>query len=641
MCGFAGFLNKGSDINDNRFIVHAMADRIIHRGPDQDDYYVDDDISLGFRRLSIIDIEGGSQPLQNADGSMVLVFNGEIYNYKDLRIELEEKGYKFVTNTDSETILHGYEEWGKDVLTKLRGMFAFVIWNKKEKKLFGARDIFGIKPFFYYLKTDEMGDNTFLFASEIKAFLANPYFEKELNEERLPDFLCFEYIPNAETLFKNVFKLAPGCCFEYSCDKTNNAEDYHKLKIEKYYEISFDIDDDKDEQYWVEKIEEAVRDSSEIHALSSDVPVGCFLSSGVDSSYVVHEMNKHMDVKSFSVGFNDFEYSELDQSKKFAEKEGIANFSKVISADDFFEKTPEIQYFMDEPLPNPSAVPLYFLTGLASEQVKVVLSGEGADELFGGYHYYHEPLDYEKYMKLPQSVRNLLGGIASHLTNFHGRRFLMRGRKEIPERYIRNNYVFNHDDMENVLNPAFRSRVNAEEPAKLTRPYFDECKNDDDISKMQYVDIRTWLVQDILVKADRMSMANSLELRVPFLDKEVLEVAMQIPSKYRIAGGTTKYILREAAAKNLPQETAGMVKKGFITPLNGWLKEDKYYEIVRKQFDSESARLFFNIRYIMKLLEDHSTGRARNMKKIWAIYVFLVWYEEYFGTSGATKKANV
>ena len=622
MCGFVGFINKDSDTEImNTVTVHQMADRILHRGPDQEGYYVDSDVSLGFRRLSIIDVDGGSQPLKNADGSKILVFNGEIYNYKELRDELEYKGYKFKTNTDSETILHGYEEWGKDVLERLRGMFAFVIWDSAERKLFGARDIFGIKPFFYYLNSDDTGEETFLFASEIKAFLANPYFKKELNEERVPDFLCFEYIPTKETLFKNVYKLEPGCYFEYT--ESGFVE-------ERYYDIGFDIDETRNEDYWVDKIEKAVQESSEVHALTADVPVGCFLSSGVDSSYVVHEMNKHMDVKSFSVGFENSEYSELEQSKIFAGKEGVENISEEINAEEFFEKTPVIQYFMDEPLPNPSAVPLYFLTKLASKQVKVVLSGEGADELFGGYHYYHEPLDFEKYMKLPLGIRNVLGGAAEHLPNFHGRRFLMRGRLDMPDRYIRNNYVFNYSDVKNVLSDEFRTKVHPENPAFYTRPYFNECENEDDISKMQYVDIRTWLVQDILVKADRMSMANSLELRVPFLDKNVLDVAMHIPSKYRIAGGTTKYILRKAAERSLPQETAGMVKKGFITPLNNWLKEDKYYEIVRRAFVSETAQMFFNVNYILKLLNDHRAGHAANMKKIWMIYVFIIWYNQYF-----------
>ncbi|MCR5214277.1 MAG: asparagine synthase (glutamine-hydrolyzing) [Eubacterium sp.] len=622
MCGFVGFVNDGvNDRKENESFVKAMADRIVHRGPDQDDYYVDDQVSLGFRRLSIIDLEGGSQPITNADGTKVLIFNGEIYNFKDLRKELVEKGYVFKTQTDSETILHGYEEWGKDVLSRLRGMFAFVIWDSVEKKLFGARDIFGIKPFFYYMNKDANNKDVFLFASEIKAFLSNPRFEKELNEERLPDFLCFEYIPTSQTLFRNVFKLEPGTYFEYKVDDKNN-----KFKTDKYFELKYNIDDKKDEEYWTNLIDETFKGSTTIHALTADVEVGCFLSSGVDSSFVVHEMKKHMDLKSFSVGYAEEKYSELKYAQRFAKIEGVKNYSKKITADEFFEKTPLIQYYMDEPLPNPSAIPLYFLTKLASEQVKVVLSGEGADELFGGYHYYHEPLDFEKYMKLPQPIRSGLAAVASKLPDFHGKRFLMRGKYPMSQRYIRNNYVFNHRDVDKILS----KKIPSQDPSYYTKPYFDACTDVDDISKMQYVDIKTWLVQDILVKADRMSMANSLELRVPFLDKEMLKVALQIPSKYRIANGTTKYILRKAALRNLPEETAKMVKKGFLTPLNDWLRQDKYYSMVKEKFQGDVAAKYFNQDYIMKLLNDHKEGNAKNMKKIWMIYVFILWYEQYF-----------
>ncbi len=627
MCGFVGFVNDGvNDRGENESVVKAMADRIVHRGPDQDDYYVDEGVSLGFRRLSIIDLEGGSQPITSADGTKVLVFNGEIYNFKDLRAELVEKGYVFKTQTDSETILHGYEEWGKDVLQKLRGMFAFVIWDSVEKKLFGARDIFGIKPFFYYSSKDESGKPVLLFASEIKAFLANPRFNKELNEERIPDFLCFEYIPTNQTLFRNVFKLDPGGYFEYKDGQFTTG---------RYFDLKYNIDNSKDEEYWTNLIDETFKGSTTIHALTADVEVGCFLSSGVDSSFVVHEMKKHMDLKSFSVGYAEEKYSELKYAQHFAEVEGVKNFSKKITADEFFEKTPLIQYYMDEPLPNPSAIPLYFLTKLASEQVKVVLSGEGADELFGGYHYYHEPLDFEKYMKLPQGIRNALAAVASKMPNFHGKRFLMRGKYPMSQRYIRNNYVFNHRDVDKIL----AKNIPSKDPSYYTKPFFDACTDVDDISKMQYVDIKTWLVQDILVKADRMSMANSLELRVPFLDKEMLKVALQIPSKYRIANGTTKYILRRAALRNLPEETAKMVKKGFLTPLNDWLRDDKYYAMVKEKFEGDVAKKYFNQEYIMKLLNDHKEGSAKNMKKIWMIYVFILWYEQYFINNGVVATA--
>ncbi len=610
MCGFVGFLNELSEDENNK-IVREMADRIIHRGPDQDDYYVDNDISLGFRRLSIIDLEGGSQPIINEDGSKVLVYNGEVYNYQEIREDLIKKGHIFKTKSDSETVLHGYEEYGKDILTKLRGMFAFVIWDKKEKKIFGARDIFGIKPFFYYLNGE-----TFMFGSEIKSFLSNPKFKKELNNERIPEYLCFEYIPNEETLFKNVYKLPPASYFTY---------ENGKFETNPYYELKYDIDNSKTLEEWEDIIDETFKASTIAHGIS-DVEVGCFLSSGVDSSYVVNEVAKRNNVKTFSVGFEEEKYSELSFAEEFADHVGVKLYSKKISADEYFEVAPKVQYHMDEPLPNPSALALYFLAQKAAEQVKVVLSGEGADELFGGYHYYREPLDFEAYQKLPLILRKGAASFAEHLPRVHGKRFLINGAKPIEERYIRNNYVYPYTERDKVLSP----NIPAEKPETFTKVYFDKVKDEDDITKMQYVDIKTWLVQDILVKADRMSMAHSLELRVPFLDKEMLKVALQIPSKYRVGKETTKIALRGAAAKELPPKTAQMRKKGFPVPLNDWLKQDKYYNMVKAEFESDEAGLFFNQEYILSLLENHKNDKEKNMKRIWSIYSFLLWYRQYF-----------
>jgi asparagine synthase (glutamine-hydrolysing) len=613
MCGFVGFLNDTSDIELNKQSVRQMADKITHRGPDDDNYYVDEGVSIGFRRLSIIDLQGGAQPIFNEDGTMVLVFNGEIYNYQTIRTELIERGHIFKTKSDSEVLLHGYEEYGTKLFDKLRGMFAFVIWDKRTNTLFGARDIFGIKPFFYYKNGD-----TFLFASEIKAFLPHPSFKKEFNKERLPEYLCFEYIPSEQTMFKNVFKLPPASYFILRDGK---------LEINSYFEMKYDIDDSKSIEYFENLIAETFSGSVDAHGVS-DVEVGCFLSGGVDSSYVVAEVAKRNNsVKTFSVGFAEEQYSELPFAEEFAKTVGVANYAKKITADEYFDIAPTVQYYMDEPLPNPSALPLFFLARCAAEHVKVVLSGEGADELFGGYHYYVEPLDFENYRKIPKPIRKAAALAARALPrSVHGRRFLVRGAQDIEERYIRNNYVFDYIEREHVL----KHKSNAPNPAAFTKPYFDKAKGLDDITKMQYADIRVWMVHDILVKADRMSMASSLELRVPFLDKEVLKVALSIPSKYRVSKDNTKIVLRRAAARQLPEKTSGMRKKGFATPLNDWLRQDKFYNRVKASFESDIAREFFDVDYIMKLLNDHKAGRAKNMKKIWTIYSFIIWYEQYF-----------
>lgn len=614
MCGFVGFWNT-PEVADYETVIHAMADRIIHRGPDDAHYYVDDDISLGFRRLSIIDLEGGRQPILNEDGSKALLFNGEIYNYQSLREDLLQKGHTFTTKSDSETILHGYEEYGKEILQKLRGMFAFVIWDKKEKKLFGARDIFGIKPFYYYKK-----GNQFMFGSEIKSFLSHPCFEKELDEEKIPEYLSYEYIPYENTIFKNVYKLPGAHCFEYQNGK---------LEVERYYRIQYRIEEDKPLEYWGDAIAKEFTESVAMHQIS-DVEVGCFLSSGVDSSYVVKEISKGTKkVKTFSVGYEEEKYSELPYAQDFSKVVGVPNISNKVSADDFFDAMPEIQYFMDEPLPNPSEIPLYFLAQNARKYVKVVLSGEGADELFGGYPMYLQGGHFQRYTKkIPRPVRKMAGAVAKRLPEFKGKHFIVRGAMEPYQRFMRANYVFQSAERQKYLKRTITSSL----PEEYSRRYFDEVPGLDEPTQLQYVDMHTWMIYDILLKADRMSMANSLELRVPFLDKKMLELSVRIPTRFRAdcATETTKKALCSAAIKQLPERTANKKKLGFPVPLTDWLREDKYYNKVKDAFQSDIAEKFFVTKELMKLLDDHKAGKALNMQKIWSFYTFIIWYDQFF-----------
>lgn len=612
MCGFAGYIHNYGTF-DKEEVIHKMADRIKHRGPDDAHYYIDDGIALGFRRLSIIDLEGGRQPILNEDGSLVLLFNGEIYNYQELREELIKAGHVFTTKTDSETILHGYEEYGKKILDRLRGMFAFIIWNKNTKELFGARDIFGIKPFYYYKKGKE-----FMFGSEIKSFLSHPNFEKELDEDMIPLYLSYEYSPDERTIFKNVFKLPGAHCFTYK-----NGE----LKVERYYKIEYKIEDDKSLEYWEDAITKEFTESASMHQIA-DVEVGCFLSSGVDSSYVVKEISKGTKkVKTFSVGYEEEKYSELPYAQDFSNVIGVPNIANKVSADEFFDAVPEIQYYMDEPLPNPSEIPLYFLAKNARRYVKVVLSGEGADELFGGYPMYLAGGHFDHYShKVPRPVRKVLGTVAKHCPNFKGKNFLVRGAMEPYQRFMRANYVFQSAERQKFLKRPIASKV----PEEYSKRYFDEVSNLDEPTQLQYVDMHTWMIYDILLKADRMSMANSLELRVPFLDKKMLELSTRIPSRYRAANETTKIALRGAAIKQLPERTANKKKLGFPVPLNDWLREDKYYNKVKAAFQSDIAEKFFVTSELMKLLDDHKSGKALNMQKIWSFYTFILWYEQFF-----------
>lgn len=607
MCGFVGFTNK---INDSSIILENMMDSIRHRGPDSDGKYIDSDIALGFRRLSIIDLSNGSQPIFNEDNSLILLFNGEIYNYRQLRSQLIEMGHVFKTETDSEVLLHSYEQWGKDMLLKLRGMFAFVIWSKDKKELFGARDFFGIKPLYYTKMND-----SFIFGSEIKSFLLHPDFKKELNEAALETYLTFQYSACRETFFKGVFRLPPAHYFIYK-----NGE----IELHKYWSVKFEEDKAPTLEDWVNSISEVFKDSVEAHKIA-DVEVGSFLSSGVDSSYVAAVANVD---KTFTVGFGEDEkYNEIGYAKEFSKYIGKENISKVITSTEYWDEFPKIQYHMDEPLADPAAIALYFVCKLASENVKVVLSGEGADEIFGGYTIYREPDDVAIYNAVPRPIRRAVGKLCSKFPPHRGINFFIRRSKDLEERFIGNAYIFSEEERKKLLIIS----TDAPDAKELTKPFYDEVKDKDNVTKMQYLDLNMWLTGDILLKADKMSMANSLELRVPFLDKEIMALAQRIPKKFRVNKENTKFAMRMAAHRACPPKTADKKKLGFPVPIRVWLKEDKYYDIVKSEFESENSKKFFNTERLISLLNDHRSGKYDNSRKIWTVYTFLVWYKVYFG----------
>lgn len=606
MCGYVGFSNH---IDDATTVIDKMMDKIKHRGPDSFGKYVDAGIALGFRRLSIIDLEQGNQPLFNEDKSLVLIFNGEIYNYQNLRDTLIANGHVFSTKTDSEVLLHGYEQWGKELLNRLRGMFSFIIWDKNASEIFGARDFFGIKPLYY-----AMMNETFMFGSEIKSFLEHPSFKKELNETALENYLSFQYSPTSETFFKNVHKLLPAHYFVYKDGK---------LDIKRYWEVNFDVDNEPNLDDWVEKISKTFENSVEAHKIS-DVEVGSFLSSGVDSSYVAAVANVD---KTFTVGFGTEEkYNEIGYAKEFSKYINKENISNVITPDEYWNSLSLIQYHMDEPLADPSAVALYFVCKLAAEKVKVVLSGEGADEIFGGYNIYKEPNDKPVYNAIPRFLRRGIGNIASKFPAKRGVNFLVRRGKDLEERFIGNAYIFTEAERKSLL----KISTNAPNPMEITKPFYEKVKDKDAVTKMQYLDLHLWMTGDILLKADKMSMANSLELRVPFLDKEIMAVAQRIPTKYRVTKDATKYAMRLSALKACPPETANKKKLGFPVPIRVWLKEEKYYNIVKEAFTSTSASNYFNTEKLVSLLDDHKAGKYDYSRKIWTIFSFLIWYKVYF-----------
>ena len=607
MCGLVGFTGEVVDRDE---VIKTMTDRITHRGPDSSGIYTDDGIAMGFRRLSIIDLDNGSQPIYNEDKSLVLMFNGEIYNYQQLREILVGKGHTFYTHTDSEVLVHGFEEWGADLLNKLRGMFAFAIWNKKDQSLFLARDFFGIKPLHY-----TMSNGHFVYASEIKSILDFPGFEKKLNRNALNNYISFEYPVPPETFFDGVYCLPPAHYLWY-----RNG----KVEVTRYWEPKFHPDDSMTEEEAVSEIEKVFEDSVAAHRIS-DVEVGCFLSSGVDSSYVASYFAGQ---KTFTVGFGqDEKYNEIGYAKDLSSKIGVEHHCHVITPEEYWGNIRKVQYHMDQPLADASCIALYFVSKIASKYVKVVLSGEGADELFGGYNIYHEPDDLAGYQRLPRGLRRAVASIAEALPfSFRGKSFLIRGSKTIEEQFIGNCSMFTMKEKRRLLKDDFPVTV----PQLITKPVYGRVKGMDDVTKMQYLDINVWLAGDILLKADRMSMANSLELRVPFLDRRVFDVAARIPRRLRVNSQNTKYALRKAAMKHLPEATAQKKKLGFPVPIRVWLREDKYYNLVKQSFTSKTAQQFFHTDFLVKLLDEHRSGKCDNIRKIWTIFCFLVWYDIYF-----------
>ena len=611
MCGFVGF--TGHVENDER-VLKAMMDRIIHRGPDMGGTHIKDGVALGFRRLSILDLtEAGAQPMGNEDGSVFVVFNGEIYNFQELRAELEAAGHTFHCDADTEVLVHGYEEWGEGLVDRLRGMYGFVVHDMRSGKLFGARDIFGVKPFYYY-QSDE-GD--LLFGSEIKSFLEHPHFKKAVNKKALRPYLTMQFPATDETFFAGVYKLPAAHCFTFDIASG-------RMGVRRYWDADFSDDNSKTFDEYVEECDRVVHESVAAHRIA-DVKVGSFLSGGVDSSYIAACL---MPDKTFSVGFDYKDFNETNYAKELSDKLGIENYRKMVTADEFFEVLPQIQYHMDEPQSNLSSVPLWFLAQLAAEQVTVVLSGEGADELFAGYAYYEDVPSLARFKRVvPRGIRRALGRFVADKPYFKGRNFLLKAA-EMPEKWFTGQaFVYRPDEIDDIVRPEYAGGPDAFE---LCAPVYDRVQDFCDLSKRQYLDMNMWLPGDILLKADKMCMAHSLELRVPFLDKKVMEFAQHIPARFRVNENGNKQVVRHAANRVLPDEWATRPKKGFPVPLKFWLREQKYYDYVKEYFTAPWAEEFFDTSKLMRMLDDHFEGRALNQRKIYTALTFLIWYKRYF-----------
>lgn len=620
MCGFVGF--TGHVENDER-VLKAMMDRIVHRGPDMGGTHIKDGVALGFRRLSILDLtEAGAQPMGNEDGSVFVVFNGEIYNFQELRAELEAAGHTFHCDADTEVLVHGYEEWGEGLVERLRGMYGFVVHDMRSGKLFGARDIFGIKPFYYY----QTADGDLLFGSEIKSFLEHPGFEKAVNKKALRPYLTMQFPATDETFFAGVYKLPAAHCFTFDIASG-------RMDVRRYWDADFSDDNSKTFDEYVEECDRVVHESVAAHRIA-DVKVGSFLSGGVDSSYIAACL---MPDKTFSVGFDYKDFNETNYAKELSDKLGIENYRKMVTADEFFEVLPQIQYHMDEPQSNLSSVPLWFLAQLAAEQVTVVLSGEGADELFAGYAYYEDVPSLARFKRVvPRGIRRALGRFVADKPYFKGRNFLLKAA-EMPEKWFTGQaFVYRPDEIDDIVRPEYAGGPDAFE---LCAPVYDRVQGFCDLSKRQYLDMNMWLPGDILLKADKMCMAHSLELRVPFLDKKVMEFAQHIPARFRVNENGNKQVVRHAANRVLPDEWATRPKKGFPVPLKFWLREQKYYDYVKEYFTAPWAEEFFDTSKLMQMLDDHFEGRALNQRKIYTALTFLIWYKRYFVDEDATVAA--
>lgn len=616
MCGICGAVGYVGDIRKKEQILAGMMKAIRHRGPDGKKHYITGDVMLGFQRLSIIDQDTGMQPMLNEDRSIALVFNGEIYNYASLRKELIKRGHDFQSVSDSEVLVHGYEENQSGIIEKLRGMFSFAIWDEKEETFFAARDYFGIKPFYYAL----IGQ-TLVFSSEIKSILEFPGYCRSVNEEALEQYLSFQYSVLPETFFKGIYQLLPGHYLVYKNGK---------LSVVRYFKPDLKPEPCKKWSNLFGNIRDVMYHSVQRH-LVSDVEVGSFLSGGVDSGLITAMSGCN---QTFTVGFaGEGElYNETSCAKELAEHLGIENNCRFISKEEFQAAVPKVMYHLDEPSGDASAVALYFLAEEASKKVKVVLSGEGADEIFGGYNIYLEPKALKCMNWLPIKIRRKLAKIASDRLPVHmkGRNYLIRAAHTLDQRYIGNAYIFHEDEKKRLL---LRSGTIVGTREFLKEEYAG-LKHLKDSDQMQSIDLNHWLPGDILQKADKMSMAHSLELRVPYLDRDVFQIASRIPHHIKTKHYTTKYALRKVAGDYLPQEICHRKKLGFPIPIRNWMKEEDWYRKIKILFTSDTAAAYFHTEYLLELLEDHKAGKTDNSRKIWTVLAFLVWHQIFFETEG-------
>jgi len=622
MCGLLAYFSTDADRVDDGTVsaVRSAQHSLRHRGPDETEQWSNDRAVFGFNRLSFIDIEHSHQPMPYADGRYRIVFNGEIYNYVELRAELQAAGATFATEGDTETIVAGYHLWGQDVVHRLRGMFAFLIWDTQEKTVFGARDPFGIKPLF----VTRLADGAVAFSSEKKALLellGGSAAAGGVDAASLQHYLTLQYVPEPATLHRGIRRIESGTSFTVAGGE---------LTTTRYFHPTFPIRPvAKDEQQALyDRIAEVLDDSVRVH-MRADVTVGSFLSGGIDSTAIA-ALAKRYNPKllTFTTGFERQGFSEIDVAAESAAAIGVEHITKVVTPQEFADVIPLVVWYLDDPVADPALVPLYFIAREARKHVKVVLSGEGADELFGGYNIYREPLSLAAFERLPSGIRSALGSLSAKLPDgMRGKDLLRRGSIPLEQRYYGNARLFRDDEL-----GFLRSRDADLSHVTVTRELYERTRaaGYDDVTAMQYVDLFTWLRGDILVKADKMTMANSLELRVPFLDPEVFKVAGTLPVDQRVTKDTTKYALRRALEQIVPAHVLNRRKLGFPVPTRHWLAED-LHDWARSVIEASGTDEWLDKSQVLAMLATHRQNQRSGSpvdysRKLWTLLVFMIWH---------------
>ncbi|MBN1480455.1 asparagine synthase (glutamine-hydrolyzing) [candidate division KSB1 bacterium] len=624
MCGICGIIHPQKDHPVECADVKRMCDVMKHRGPDDEGQYIFENVGLGMRRLSIIDLSTGHQPIYNEDRSMAIVFNGEIYNHQSIRQELQSKGHHFTTKTDTEAIIHAYEEWGVDCVHKLNGMFGFAIWDSRKHRLFMARDRIGIKPLYYYRDEQQL-----VFASELKSIVQLPSVPKEIEPKALDTFLTFEYIPSPFSIFKNVHKVPAGHWLLYQDGE---------IKIHQYWCLQYRRST-ADVLALEQQLQDILEDAVKIR-LMSDVPLGAFLSGGLDSSSVVAMMSRHSSepVKSFSIGFDESTYNELPYARAIAEKYHTDHFEEIIRPD-ATSLTEKILWMLDEPFGDFSVFPTFLVSEMARKNVTVVLSGDGGDELLAGYDTYIAQRLAAKYETLPAFLRKAtIEPIINALPPTEkkkgfinrAKRFIEGARLPAHLQHVRWMIFLQRAEKELLYSYDFRNSLNGYDAFGFIEEHFAQATSDDPLDQQEYVDIKTYLVDDILVKVDRMSMAHSLEARVPFLDHRFVEFAATIPSNFRLHGKRTKYILKSALRDELPLTILERGKEGFSIPIKNWIKSElKPMMMSALSEQNIKEKGFFDPSCVRRLVDEHLKGQENHSHRLWALIVFHMWYDLY------------